>query len=262
MTTMQEFRAYVLENPMELDVAMWEVYTILAQDVNNFTMFDGGSHKGWHALRMLQLKGCASVYAVEADPTIGDILVSNLTKWHTDKTPVLHIVRKALQDQASTTSIPWLSSHSHVGRSSIQSENTDAPSIWSTHQDVKYRDDVRVPATTIDLILEANKAPLPFVKLDLEGADFLALRGAAQTLKNDRPVIAFENSDKAPGVHGYTLDDVSAYFKSHSYVPLDYVGNPLEQGSWFEFYEAWAVPIEKLEQVQGLISDAVNKRIL
>ncbi len=261
MTTMQKFRAYALENPMELDVAMCEVYTILAQDVDQFTMFDGGSHKGWHAHRMLQIENCAKVYAVEADPSIGNILVDNLTKWHTEDTPKLHIVRKALQDQASTTSIPWLSSHSHVGRSSIQSKNTDSPSIWSTHQDVQYRDDVSVPATTIDLILEADKRPLPFVKLDLEGADFLALRGASDTLKNARPVIAFENSDKAPGVHGYTLDDVSDYFNSHSYVPLDYTGQPLHKDTWFEFYEAWTVPIEKLAQTQQLISAAINKRI-
>lgn len=261
MTTMQKFRVYVLENPMELDVAMWEVYTILAQNAGQFTMFDGGSHKGWHALKMLQLKNCAMVYAVEADPSIGDVLVDNLTKWHRAKRPELQIVRKALQDQAATTEIPWLSSHSHVGRSSIQSKNSDEPSIWATHLDVQYREDMTVPATTIDLILANDKNPLPFVKLDLEGADFLALRGAGQTLEKARPVIAFENSDKAPGVHGYSLDDVNSYFKSHSYVPLDYVGRPLKKDNWFEFYEAWAVPAEKLELVQRLIAEAVNKRI-
>ncbi len=245
---------------MQLDMIMHEVYESLSADQEHFTMFDGGSHKGWHAWRMIQLPGCREVYAVEADPSMGKILTENLTKWHKTPQPELHIVLKALQNDPETTEIPWMSSHTHVGRSSILSTNKTAPTIWDTHTDVKYRDQLSVPATTIDQILHPAKS-IPFLKLDLEGADFLALRGATQTLTEKRPVVAYENSSKAPQVHGYSVNDIQSYFEKVGYIPLNYIGVPMTTDTWFDFHEAWAIPIEKYLKTLKLIEKSISKRI-
>lgn len=261
MNKLTQLKTFIKTNPMELDVIMMEVYQQLTHGMQGFSMFDGGSHKGWHALRMLKLMGCKEVFAVEADPSMGRVVSDNLTKWHTSSTPQLHLVLKALQDDPETTEIPWMSSHSHIGRSSIQSRKEDGvQTIWADHADVQYRDTTHVPATTIDQIL-VNADQVPFLKLDLEGADFLAMQGAKDTLKNKRPVIAFENSSKAPAVHGYSLEDASAFFMGQGYIPLSYVGEPLTFSNWFDFYEAWAVPQERFAEVYGLISRGIEQRI-
>jgi FkbM family methyltransferase len=261
MSRIARLKDFVKANPMELDVAMQEVYTGLTQGTSGFAMFEGGAHKGWHAWRMIQLPGCGAVYAVEADPTMSRTLTDNLTAWHKTATPHLTIVAKALQNRPDVSDIPWMSSDSHVGRSSIRAEATGVASIWDDHKDVHYREPVRVPATTIDAILAAEMRPIPFIKLDLEGADIIALMGGEKTLQTRRPVIAFENASKAPGVHGYTLDDVIAFFSRLGYWPLDYVGDRLKPETWFEFHEAWAVPIETAAKAHPLITAAMQRRI-
>lgn len=246
---------------MELDVAMREVYSGYSEGTKGFAMFDGGAHKGWHTLRMLQLPGCSMVYSVEADPTMSQVLRDNLKLWHPQPEPQLTIVAKALQNRDDVIDIPWMSSHTHVGRSSIRAETTGVTTIWDDHSDVEYREPMRVPATTIDTILDGEARPLLFMKLDLEGADIIAMMGAEKTLRTKRPVIAFENSSKAPAVHGYTWEDVSAFFARFGYWPLDYVGDRLKGETWFEFHEAWAVPIEGAATAIPLIREAIDKRV-
>lgn len=261
MNRLDKFKDYVKTAPIETDQVMAEVYRGLTAAQTGFSMFDGGAHKGWHTSQMMRLAGCTTVWSVEADPTMSAVLAENLARWHSGPGPELRILLKALQDDPNLVSIPWMSSHSHVGRSSIRAANATQPTIWAQHKDVQYRDETSVPATTIDLILAGDPNALPFLKLDLEGADILALRGAEKTLADKRPVIAYENSDKAPSVHGYSLDDVLAYFSRLEYVVLDYVGVPMQKDSWFQFYEAWAVPMERLAETTGLINQALDRRI-
>jgi FkbM family methyltransferase len=170
-------------------------------------------------------------------------------------------VLAALQDDPARTEIPWLSSHSHAGRSSIEAAGGDAPSIWADHKDVQYREKTTVPATTLDRMLEGAPGALPFLKLDLEGADFLALRGASATLKERRPTVAFENAAKGPAVHGYSVEDMIGFFTAHQMIPLSYVGDPLSAAGWFDFHEAWAVPLEHYARAHRAISEAVARRL-
>lgn len=260
MTTLPNFITYIKANPMELDVMMSEVYQQVTAGMTGFQMFDGGAHKGWHTMQMLKLPGCAVVHAVEADPAMGQQLTQNLSRWHVAETPRIDIVLKALQNDPNLTEIPWLSSHSHVGRSSIEAHGGAATSIWADHRDVQYREKRTVPATTIDQIFAGTTGPVPFLKLDLEGADFLALNGATQTMRNHRPVIAFENSSKAPSVHGFSVDFMMRFFEEQQYVPLSYVGEKLTPANFFDFYEAWAVPVEQFDLTHELIVKAAAKR--
>lgn len=82
MSDLGAFKAYVKENPVQLDEVMREVYEGLTAGETGFQIFDGGSHKGWHAWRMIGLPGCSLVHAIEADPEISKVLSSNLGKWH------------------------------------------------------------------------------------------------------------------------------------------------------------------------------------
>jgi FkbM family methyltransferase len=247
MLDIATFRTFALANMMEVEAILHEIYTAHCRGRTGFVMFDGGAHKAWHTLRMLALPGCAEVYAVEADPymakTCRGILEARAEGRHAN----IRFIQKALQRDPATTEIRWKSSTSHVGRSSIVADNPERNTIWGDNPDIYYRDEMKVEASTIDLILQNEDRELPFVKLDLEGADIMALFGASETLRLKRPVVAFENSIHAPKVHGFTIDEATAYFASVGYVPMNFVGDFIGTENWFGFFEAWAVPSEHVQ---------------
>ncbi|WP_300440694.1 FkbM family methyltransferase [uncultured Mameliella sp.] len=57
-----------------------------------------------------------------------------------------------------------------------------------------------------------------FIKLDIEHAEFPALRGGHQLLKDLRPVICFENTPRhAARLNGYTMAEFSGFFEDLDY---------------------------------------------
>lgn len=84
---------------------------------------------------------------------------------------------------------------------------------------------VNIPLTTLDTILRSERR-VDFIKIDVEGAEILAMRGAAETLKKHRPTIMSE-------VHTSQLEKVSKasyaeYFRMMS--EFGYDVNLLEEG--------------------------------
>lgn len=260
MTTLPEFRAFALDNMMELEAILAEVYAGLAAGQTSFAMFDGGAHKAFHTLRMLALPGCVRVHAVEADPFMANTFRDIVSRHSPEITNRIVFHQKALQDDPELASIPWKSSPSHVGRSSIVSPNPERSTIWDDNPDMRYRDEMTVPATTIDTILASEDLPVPFLKLDLEGADLLALSGAEKTLTEKRPVVAFENSIHAPKVHGFSIKEKIDFFQQIRYVPLNFIGAPMKAATWFGFFEAWLVPYEFVAAFRKHLDSAMLSR--
>lgn len=257
---LQTFRTYALSNMMEVETILSEVYQARCAGRSGFALFDGGAHKAWHTLRMLDLPGCERVHAVEADPFMAETFKDILERKGRSEDARVVFHQKALQNDPRRPSIPWKSSPSHVGRSSIVSNASSRQTIWADNTDIEYRDEFEVPATTIDTILASEPLPLPFLKLDLEGADLLALRGASETLRGKRPVVAFENSIHAPKVHGFTLEEIAEYFSGLGYVPMNFVGEVMTPSTWFGFFEAWLAPVEDADWLSAQLNAALEKR--
>lgn len=256
----EEFREYALKNMMDIEAILSEVYASRCHDCEGYVLFDGGAHKAYHTMRMVALPGCEKVYAVEADPYMAQTCLDILKGLEPGKLERIEFVQKALQRHSSITSIRWKSSTSHVGRSSIIADNPERDTIWGNNPEIQYRDEVKVEATTIDNLLSQEKRPLPFLKSDLEGADIISLFGAEATLKNKRPIVAFENSVHAPKVHGFTLEEAQLYFQQVGYVPLSFVGERMDSSNWFGFFEAWAAPTEDVTWLQTQLLVALYKR--
>lgn len=254
------FREYALPNLMNVEAILKEIYTARCQDLKEYTLFDGGAHKGYHTIRMLDLSGCKRVYAVEADPFMAQAFNTILETQRPNDFDRVSFHQKALQDDPARASIPWKSSTTHVGRSSIVATNSERQTIWGDNPDMVYRESFEVPATTIDALLADEPLPIPFLKLDLEGADLIALRGARKTLRTKRPVVAFENSVHAPKVHGFTLEEMAAYFDGLGYVPINFVGERMTPDSWFGFFEAWLAPEEDANWLAGQLDEALARR--
>lgn len=262
MANLAKFRAFALQDLMCLERIIVEVYSEHCSKFTDFSVFDGGAHKGFHTKHFLDLNGCRKVYAIEADPHMAEVLRAQMAAdSQSASPPELVIIQNALQDDPQLSQIKWKSSFSHVGRSSISSSNPDKETIWPEKDGVEYRDDTYVTATTIDRILQDEQGPLPFIKLDLEGADLLALLGASQTLHKHRPAIAFENSSHSPSVHGFTLKDIQAYFSEHNYVPITFVGEKMTDSNWFGMFEAFAAPREHADWLEQFLPQAVARQM-
>ena len=75
------------------------------------------------------------------------------------------------------------------------------PAVSSLAPRTSVRDDdvvqLEVQLTTLDALV--GDAPVRLIKIDVEGAEHGVLVGGADTIRRDRPVIAFEHG---PGAHG------------------------------------------------------------
>jgi len=94
-----------------------------------------------------------------------------------------------------------------------------------------------VPVTTLSLTVAGQKAlcgkSVGFIKLDIEGAEFSALKGGAELISKDKPFIVFENGlvggSKA---FGYTKEDFFEFFNKLDYRLFDVFGTPLTTDLW------------------------------
>jgi len=74
--------------------------------------------------------------------------------------------------------------------------DTAASIVWGSTDTDKV---IRVKTRTIDEIVAGEKLPkVDFIKIDVEGAEMLALRGAVQTLRSFRPILSIETSPESP----------------------------------------------------------------
>jgi hypothetical protein len=62
---------------------------------------------------------------------------------------------------------------------------------------------IRVATSTLDAVIPADQA-IAFIKIDIEGGEYHALRGAVDTIRRSHPVIVFEAGQKSTGQYGVT----------------------------------------------------------
>jgi FkbM family methyltransferase len=99
--------------------------------------------------------------------------------------------------------------------------NDGVPSLFSTGSD---RQEVTVPLRRFDEVaLECGLERLDVMKIDVEGAEIMVLRGAEASIKRLRPVIITEVSDANFQRAGYTSSDLIGYLRYLEYdiQPLD-----------------------------------------
>lgn len=238
---MQKLVAASKADGMTPERVMAATYKSLAKLNEFFTALDGGAHKAHHTRQLAMLPNAVKVFAVEASESLAAGLVAM-------NIPKVEVVNAAIQDDPARTEVTFRVSPSHPGRSAISP-------IWKDDKTVEYVD-VRSRATTIDRICDGHK--VNFIKLDLEGGEFRALEGGVKTLAAGRPWIAFENSNRARKVGGFSQQEFYDFFTANGYTLLTFWGEPYTPENEFAYWYAAAAPNEQRYLVAATLQDSVN----
>jgi FkbM family methyltransferase len=105
--------------------------------------------------------------------------VPHKARWLMRKYPDIDVRQEALSDAAGEVEFFYQKGHS--GFSGLQSHKA---SSWQT-------DTFRVRCSRLDDIVSPTRR-IDFIKIDVEGAEHLVLRGAARVLRDSRPYVLFE----------------------------------------------------------------------
>jgi FkbM family methyltransferase len=213
---------------------------------------DGGANVGYHTLSLARQLSRGQVIAVEANSKTLEVLGRAVQPF-----PNVKVVYGALQDDSARTGIEFHCSSSHPGRSGVGK-------LWDLidQGQVQYEAPTTVPATTIDRLVQENQLNrLDFIKLDLEGGEFPALRGGERTLRELRPLVVTEHGHLAPALNGFGIAEYLEWLRSVDYVPVSPAGVPVEISSPYPFWYIFLVPVEQLGRWPTRIRAALEAHI-
>ena len=137
----------------------------------NFIIVEGGAYVGVHTLRFSQLAPEGHIYSFEASKRNYNLVNATLKENNIQNTTLFN---KALY---STNSTVYLNESWTPDQDSVGDNNNGHP----------------IEAVTIDSL---DLPHVDFIKLDVEGGELNAFKGAINTLNKFKPIIAFEYLNK------------------------------------------------------------------
>ncbi|WP_155859469.1 FkbM family methyltransferase [Cellulomonas sp. KRMCY2] len=154
---------------------------------------DLGANHGQHArVFAIRLGRSGSLLLVEADPS----LAADLENGALHSSIKIEVVNAAVGDPDSREVVFY------------RHQTRDQEGSLFRREDGTTYQELRVPATSLDSLLAGRAVP-SFVKIDVEGAEFSTLRGAAGLLRDHAPLVAcevsFDSEIESPESLNYTL---------------------------------------------------------
>lgn len=161
---------------------------------------DVGAHVGQYTL--LAAGQGAEVHVFEPNPHNLARLQRNLALNGLEGRAVLNAVAVADRVGEATFHLPLAS---NTGRGTLLADQADSAET------------VTVPVTTLDAYFEALGRPPDLIKMDVEGVEWLVLRGAMNTLRAHRPILFLETVEESLRAMGATLADLAELLRGLGY---------------------------------------------
>ena len=164
---------------------------ILAHLPSAGVLFDVGAHCGWlsiKAARHAGRRGC--VVAFEPSPALLEILQYHQRR---NRVPQLTVIGKAVSDVDAGRAPLYLLNDGMSYRNSLTIGLSDLPFLNGVKKTA-----IETSTITLDSFCETQRLRPDVIKIDVEGAELLVLRGASRTLRQHRPVLVLS-------VHPYWL---------------------------------------------------------
>jgi FkbM family methyltransferase len=154
---------------------------------------DVGAYKGSILEKMVEFAPEGTHHAFEPLPAFAALLTEKFPS------PNVRIYELALGDRAGFTTFQHVVTN--PGYSGIKKRTYERAD--------EVVEPIEVKIDTLDHALPAG-ARVDFIKIDVEGAELLVLRGARETIRRTRPVIVFEHGLGAADHYGATPEQVWA----------------------------------------------------
>lgn len=150
---------------------------------------DVGAHNGTILRTMLELSPHGTHFAFEPLPHFAARL--------REAFPTARVCEVALSDYSGQASFV------HVANDAAYSGLR--PRIYDRPDPILQP--ITVTVTRLDDVIPPEQ-PVAFIKIDIEGGEFHALRGAVRTIRRWRPVIVFEGGPKSTGQYSVEPEEV------------------------------------------------------
>jgi FkbM family methyltransferase len=172
------------------DIQTFEVMKrVLKEDSN---CVDVGCHQGSILKEIFRLAPKGTHFAFEPLPGMYQGLLGSF-----GSLPNLHLYDCALSDSVGTTTFQHVVSN--PAYSGFRLRRYDRP-----HEEIQ---EIAVKRDLLDNLIPRNTS-IQFIKVDVEGAELEVFTGAAETIKNSRPIIVFEHGLGAADYYGTRPENV------------------------------------------------------
>ncbi|MGK7865056.1 FkbM family methyltransferase [Falsiroseomonas sp. E2-1-a4] len=182
---------------------------------------DIGCFKATHAVPMADaIRGPgAALHAFEANPAMAAALRPVLARPGREHV-TLHECAVGAADGEAT----YVVAVDSPGYSGLQQREYDQPDMRTEH--------ITVRTVKLDTLL-GHLPALAFIKIDIEGGEFDALRGGVGLVERLRPAISFEFGVRSYGAYGVKPAEVFDWFATRRYMLFDIIGTPLPSRELF-----------------------------
>jgi FkbM family methyltransferase len=167
---------------------------------NSKTIIDGGAHAGSHSILYKSINPNVTIHAFEPQSKLFDLLSHNIKQNNFENVFVYNL---ALANKSIKVKMATSVSDVFYDENNEYARLENGQLHEAVYTNISYGDDnpfnlgglgfgedgEEVATTTIDSL---DLSECDFIKLDIEGAEILALHGAANTLEKYKPVIMFE----------------------------------------------------------------------
>ena len=165
-------------------------------------IFDIGANIGWYSIHIANTFEESTIYAFEPIPETFEKLIKN---HELNRVSNLFIENVALSNFKGELNFFY---------SPYQTGAASSKNILGSEDITK----LTCPTTSVDMyIKDKNIKGLDFIKCDVEGAEYLVLQGAAESIKEYKPIVFAEMLRKWSKKFDYHPNDIVSFMKDMGY---------------------------------------------
>ena len=183
----------------ELDVAVSTVKKNLGR--KKFVLMDVGANVGWFSLHIAKLFRNSRIFAIEPMPHAYDCLKRNIKL---NKLDNIRTFKIGFSDKKAA--VEFYCEPKRCSSSSMKN-------ITGT----KEVEIIKAQTETMDSFTESRRIQIDFIKCDVEGAEYLVLKGGLRSLTRDKPIIFIELLRKWSAKYNYQPNDVIKMLRQIGY---------------------------------------------
>ncbi|MCU7836161.1 MAG: FkbM family methyltransferase [gamma proteobacterium symbiont of Taylorina sp.] len=236
---------------MDYEAILEQVYSQLIKKDDH--IIDIGAHSGRHTKPIVALVGQkGKVFAFEPNPTAREYLQANIPE--ALDAGIVKLFPYAVSDVTEKTT--FVIADDRPEESGLLERQYNGPTTTS---------EIEVEVVTLDSLSDKISGKVKFIKIDVEGAEYNALKGAYNRLKLDRPYIAFEFGEASYQAYDVNPAEVFDYLAELGYDIYSILGEHLNQQQFVtaskvqSYWDYIACPVQQTVDIEDIFNKIHKK---